>query len=130
MSDSIVLQDASRKQQVQAAAANHREMFCMSALAVGGEVQAADGVTWTYCGSNGASMIAFPVLPADRAGAQLDEIVDYYLHHSSPKLVGCWSLEPPEPHDLVVRLLARGFQPGWRPCWMALDLDRVEIGHP
>jgi GNAT superfamily N-acetyltransferase len=130
MNEPIVLQDASPEQLVQATAHNHRELFCISALAVGGEVRATDGVTWTYAGSNGASMIAFPALTADRAGAQLDEIVDYYLHHSSPKLVGCWSLEPPQPHDLGARLLARGFQPNWRPCWMALDLDRMQTGHP
>ena len=29
-----------------------------------------------------------------------------------------------------VRLLARGFQPGWRPHWMALDLGEVQTHHP
>ena len=114
----------------QAAAFNHRELFRLSALAAGGEVQDREGVTWTDAGPEGEPMIAFPTLTDERAGAQLDEIVAYYLRHIPRHLVGCWSLEPPRPRDLGARLLARGFQPGWRPCWMALDLERVRADHP
>ncbi|HEY3377994.1 MAG TPA: hypothetical protein VGL77_10935, partial [Armatimonadota bacterium] len=125
MSDPTSLRNADPLQQMKAAAVNHRELFCVSALAAGGEIRVADGVTWTYRGRNGAAMIAFPELRPENAGTQLDEIVEYYLRHPSPKLAGCWSLDPPEPYDLGVRLLARGFQPGWRPCWMSLDLTQI-----
>jgi predicted N-acetyltransferase YhbS len=42
---------------------------------------------------------------------------------------GCWSLAPSQPADLGVRLLARGFQPGWKPCWMALDLTTLQTNY-
>ena len=35
-----------------------------------------------------------------------------------------------QPLDLGARLLARGFQPGWKPCWMALDLHAIQTDHP
>jgi GNAT superfamily N-acetyltransferase len=130
-----VLQDATPDQLVQAVALNHQELFRLIAICAGGEgegegeVCEADGVMWTYGGPEGEATIAFPVLAPDRAGAQLDEIVHYYLRHIPNGLVGCWSLGPPRPSDLGVRLLARGFQPGWRPCWMALDLAKVRTDH-
>src|SRR5689334_16617862 len=124
MSDPIVLQDATPEELVQATALNHQELFRLGAIAADGEVQEADGVTWTYAGPQGESMITFPSLSEGYAGAQIEEIVAYYQCHIPKGLVGCWSLDPPQPHDLGVRLLARGFQPGWRPCWMALDLQQ------
>src|SRR5690242_1797754 len=130
MSDAIILQEATPEQLVQATALNHKELFCLGAIAAGGEVREADGVTWTYGGPEGESMVAFPSLSEDRAGAQIDEIVAYYLRRIPKRLVGCWSLDPPQPHDLGIRLLARSFQLGWRPCWMALDLHKVQTGHP
>jgi hypothetical protein len=123
MTNLTLVPDATPKQLEQAAALNHQEWFCLNARAVDGTVQEAEGVTWTYAGLARDAMISFPVLTGDRAGAQLDETVAYY-RRLNPKAVGLWSLEPPEPYDLGVRLLARGFQPGWRPCWMALDLQR------
>ena len=90
----------------------------------------AEGVTCTYSGPEGESMIAFPILSEEHAGPVLNEIVAFYLRHGPKKLVGCWSLDPPQPLDLGARLLARGFQPGWKPCWMALDLHAVRTDHP
>jgi GNAT superfamily N-acetyltransferase len=114
---------------MQATALNHQELFCMNAIAVNGEVHSADGFKWTHAGSDNESMIAFPVLSAEHAGAALDEIIAYYLRYP-PKGVGCWSLDPAQPADLGVKLLARGFQPGWRPQWMALELDAVSTSIP
>lgn len=45
--------------------------------------------------------------------------------------LSCWSLN--EDKSLGTLLIARGFEWGWAPHWMALDLDRVpdgELGHP
>ena len=41
--------------------------------------------------------------------------------------VGCWvtGLEPAG--ELAARLVARGFEWGWQPHWMALDLDRLPL---
>lgn len=112
-----------------ATAANHRELYVQRSLAAGGEVRSAEGVTWTYSGAHGDAMILFPELAPERAGDQLDEIIQFYRDRQPRSLVGCWSLEPPRPADLGVRLLARGFQPGWLPCWMALDLAELRADH-
>lgn len=124
-----VLSQATPLQLQQAAALNHTELFCLTALATNGCVHRQQGVTWTTPGAGDDGMIAFPTLEADTAGAQLDTIIQSYLQHP-PKSVGCWSLHPAQPADLDVRLLARGFQPGWRPCWMALDLENMPAPYP
>lgn len=96
----------------------------MNATVMNGEVHTTDTFKWTHAGSNNESMIAFPLLSADNAGTELDKIMAYYVRRPT-KGIGCWSLDPTQPADLGVRLLARGFQPGWRPQWMALDLDNI-----
>ena len=125
------LENATTAQLEQAAAGNHTELFCRNALARGGEIRAMDDLTYTYEGPGHQSMIAFPSLPAAVADGRLDEMMDWYGARPN-KGLGCWSLNPPQPADLGIRLKARGFQDGWRPCWMALDLREtgVEHGHP
>jgi GNAT superfamily N-acetyltransferase len=123
-SEQYSLRNATPQQLMQATALNHQELFCMNATVVNGEIHLADGFKWTHAGSDNESMIAFPLLPAENAGIELDKIMAYYLSHP-PKGIGCWSLDPTQPADLGVRLLARGFQPGWRPQWMSLDLDNI-----
>ncbi|HVS98449.1 MAG TPA: GNAT family N-acetyltransferase [Puia sp.] len=113
----------------QAAALNHATLFRQEAATLGGTVVTREGLEWTSGSATCTSMIAFPQLRADQAGKRLDELMEFYRHHP-PKGAGCWSLDPPEPADLGIRLLARGFQPGWRPRWMALDLGRLETEHP
>src|SRR5439155_6942392 len=54
----------------------------------------------------------------------------FYQERLPESLVGCWSLDPPEPADLEIRLLARGFQLGWQPRWLWLDLEKMNAGHP
>ena len=128
-SEQYSLQNATPRQLMQATALNHQELFCMNATALNGEIHSADSFKWTHAGPDNESMIAFPVLSAAHAGAALDEIIAYY-RRKPPKGVGCWSLDPAEPADLGVKLLARGFQPGWRPLWMALDLDTISTSVP
>jgi GNAT superfamily N-acetyltransferase len=111
-------------------AANHREFFILQTRAVHGEVLHANGVTWTDPGLDGDPLILFPQLAPEHASAQLDAIVQFYLERQPRAMVGCWSLDPSTPADLDTRLLARGFQPGWRPCWMGLDLAQLQAQHP
>ena len=125
----MLLQDATPRQLEQAAALNHATLFRQEAAALGGTVITRDGLQWTSGSATSASMIAFPELLSDQAGPQLDELMRFYLRFP-PKGAGCWSLDPPQPADLGVRLLARGFQPGWRPRWMALDLAQLQTRHP
>jgi len=73
-------------------------------------------------------MIAFPLLQEGVADDQLDEMMRWYAVRPN-KGLGCWSLDPPRPADLGGRLKARGFQDGWRPCWMALDLEQMIRQH-
>lgn len=121
LSDPLVLQQATPKQLELAAADNHRQLFALEAMAAKGEVMTTGGLSWTYAGPDDTAMIPFPSLTADDAGNMLDEMMARFRAHP-PKSAGCWSLNPPQPADLGVRLLARGFQTGWRPCWMALRL--------
>jgi ribosomal protein S18 acetylase RimI-like enzyme len=125
----VLLHDATSRQLEQAAAVNHTALFRQEAAVLGGKVLSAEGLEWTSGGPQVPSMIAFPALHPDHAGERLDELMHFYLRHP-PKGAGCWSLDPPQPLDLGVRLLARGFQVGWRPRWMALDLGRAQTHHP
>jgi GNAT superfamily N-acetyltransferase len=119
-----VLRDATPEQLERAAALNHTTLFGFDVTFLGGTVEQKDGLAWTFAGRSVDSIIPFPMLEDDKAGAQLDALIAAYQLHP-PKGAGCWSLDPPQPKDLGVRLLARGFQPGWRPCWMALDLEKM-----
>ena len=125
----VLLQDATFRQLEQAAALNHTALFRQEAAALGGSVISREGLVWTSGNAHAPSMVAFPDLPAEHAGERLDELVNFYLRHP-PKGAGCWSLDPPQPVDLGARLLARGFQPGWRPRWMGLDLGMIKMDHP
>jgi predicted N-acetyltransferase YhbS len=118
---------ATLARRIRAAAANHREWFALGALTGGGEVRREYGVTWT-CAPGGGD-IAFPQLPAETAGATLDTIVAYYRERK-PARVACWSLTPARPRDLGARLTARGFEWGWQPHWMALDLHAMRADFP
>jgi GNAT superfamily N-acetyltransferase len=124
-----ILQDADSRQLEQAAAFNHQQLFRKEALTLGGSLLNAEGLSWTSGSSQSPSMVAFPELTEENAGRHLDGLISYYLKHP-PSGAGCWSLDPSSPSDLGVRLLARGFQPGWRPRWMALDLGKVRTEHP
>ena len=108
------LRDTARHLLEAAVAANHGAFFTLRTRIVHGEVRQADGVTWTDPGQEGEPVILFPQLAPERAGEQLDAIVQFYRERRPTSMVGCWSLDPPSPPDLEVRLLARGFQPGWR----------------
>lgn len=124
-----MLQTADSRQLEQAAAFNHLQLFRKEALTLGGSLHNAEGLTWTSGNTQSPSMVPFPELTNDNAGPHLDELMSFYQEHP-PKGAGCWSLDPSSPADLGIRLLARGFQPGWRPRWMALDLTHVRTEHP
>jgi len=129
MIPSPILQSATSEQLEKAVAFNHQELFRQEAIALGGDIILSEELFYTTGTPHSASMIAFPDLAAGNAGGQLDALVSFYLQHP-PGGAGCWSLDPARPADLGVRLLARGFHPGWRPHWMALDLEQVQTDHP
>jgi GNAT superfamily N-acetyltransferase len=125
----LLQDDAAPRQLEQAAAFNHTTLFGQEAEALGGSVLSRGGLSWTSGTPHSPSMVPFPELQPDDAGRRLDELIAFYLQYP-PKGAGCWSLDPASPADLGVRLLARGFQPGWRPRWMGLDLQQVLSDHP
>jgi len=121
--------DASPAQLERAAAMNHTSLFKQEAEALGGSCVTKGNLTWTSGTPYSPSMVPFPELESEQAGSLLDELIAFYLKHP-PKGAGCWSLYPARPVDLGARLLARGFQPGWRPRWMGLDLRQLQTHHP
>src|SRR6201995_3533345 len=125
----LLQDDVSPRQLEQAAAFNHTTLFKQEAEALGGYVVTREALSWTSGTPQSPSMVPFPDLDPGQADPQLDALMDFYLQHP-PKGAGCWSLDPASPVDLGVRLLARGFQPGWKPRWMGLDLQQVQTHHP
>jgi GNAT superfamily N-acetyltransferase len=124
------LHDATPRHLEAAVAENHHQWMVRKAEAAGGEVHQAEGVTWTYAGPKGEAMVLFPRLAPATASETLDAITRFYRERQPEPLVGCWSLDPPEPPDLEIRLLARGFQLGWQPRWLWLDLQKLNADHP
>lgn len=125
----MLLQDDASHQVLQrAAAVNHTSLFKQEAEVLGGRYLTKGALSWTSGTPYSPSMVPFPELKPEEAGSQLDELMAFYLKFP-PKGAGCWSLSPALPGDLGVRLLARGFQPGWRPRWMGLDLQQVQSFH-
>ncbi|MFT3747737.1 MAG: GNAT family N-acetyltransferase [Agriterribacter sp.] len=125
----MVLRNADIKDLERAAADNHRQLFCTGTTINAGEVYSLDGLTYTYTSPALEASVAFPEMDEMNAGKQLDQMMKYYGRRKALN-VGCWSLVPSQPLDLGVRLLARGFQPGWQPCWMAADLKAVSNHNP
>ncbi|MDQ2798595.1 MAG: GNAT family N-acetyltransferase [Armatimonadota bacterium] len=122
--------DASTEQLIRATAANHTQWMTEGALASGGEVCRADGVLWAYTpGPNGGADLPFPEVPSATASETLDAILAECRKQTVGR-VGCWALTPTRPRDLGARLMARGFEWGWQPHWMALNLNALPADFP
>jgi GNAT superfamily N-acetyltransferase len=129
MTSPTILQSAGPAELEQAVADNHKELFRQESLALGGNLITDGGLCWTTGTPESSSMIAFPDLTTENASGLLDNLVNFYLRYP-PRGSGCWSLDPSRPPDLGVRLMARGWGPGWRPHWMGLDLEQLQTQHP
>jgi hypothetical protein len=107
---------------IRAAARNHTSWMTARALATGGVVEHHGALRWLG-GPGGHATLAFPrALPRPGLEAMLD-----WCRRNGAGGVGCWvtGLEPAG--ELAARLVARGFEWGWQPHWMALDLDRLAL---
>ena len=102
-----------------AIAANHRAWFRRGAATRGGAVIQVDGVALAAEPPWGT--IPFPG-PRARSAARLDEILRRARGLGLEGL-SCWSLD--EDPGLERLLVARGFEVGWQPHWMALALGRL-----
>jgi ribosomal protein S18 acetylase RimI-like enzyme len=101
-----------------AAAQNHRVWFRRSAAAEGCTVVDAGGTQLCL----GREAMVFP-----ESGLDVDALMAEIRARECGS-VGCWSLSANA--ALGTRLLARGFGWGWRPHWMAIDLDDAFGGAP
>ncbi|RYZ52635.1 MAG: GNAT family N-acetyltransferase [Sphingobacteriales bacterium] len=105
----------------QAIAVNHRQLFCLNTEALNGTVVYDKGLCYTWAG-NEAAYVPFPVADDPNMSDELEGMLEFYRSRRAGN-VGCWSLDPVPFPGLEAALLARGFQPGWKPCWMVLDME-------
>lgn len=105
---------------------NHKELFEANARLVG-QVYAfeEEKLAFTECGPDRHSMVLFPENPSD---ASLDQMMDIYTQ-SLPKTIGVWKTFDSDENTQILsaKLLARGFQLGWEPQWMGLELDQAHL---
>jgi GNAT superfamily N-acetyltransferase len=104
---------------LRAIAANHRVWFRRAA---GARVERVGGVELVVNGAEAA--LPFPVKRTRAAVADALVRVD----ELALQTVSCWSLD--EDKALGTLLIARGFEWGWQPWWMALDLVRLPSEEP
>src|SRR5262245_38026148 len=122
--------DPTLDQLLRAVTWNHQQMWLHGARLRGGEARRENGVTWIYTpGDAGEVVLSFPRMTRPTASKHLDALMEYCRSHQPLRHVGCWSLDPPRPRDLGARLLARGFEWGWQPHWMWLDIRNMQTEH-
>ena len=117
---------ASRADILRGVAVNHIRWMSVRARLAGGESYRLGGATWVWRPERGGGegTILFPRFTRAHGAEQLQQILAHAREMSS-RCVGCWTLDAARSSDLGARLAARGFEWGWRPHWMALDLRRI-----
>ncbi len=108
-----------REALLRATAANHRAWFRRAADS---RIERPGGIELVVHGPEGA--LPFPVKrdrPAVAGAVQRADELEL-------RTVSCWSLD--EDKALGTLLIARGFEWGWQPWWMALELDRMPAEKP
>ena len=107
-------------------AGNHTRWMSVRARLAGGEAFRLEGATWIWRPEQGGgeAAIMFPRFTRAHAGEELGRILDH-CRWRPLRCVACWTLDASRSGDLGARLAARGFEWGWRPHWMALDLRHI-----
>jgi ribosomal protein S18 acetylase RimI-like enzyme len=105
-----------RARLLRATAANHRAWFRRQAGVRGGRVERVGELDVVVAGRFGT--IAFPSGRAAGLRKQIDDVMALGLPAMS-----CWGLG--EDRRLGTLLVARGFEWGWQPHWMACDLSTI-----
>jgi GNAT superfamily N-acetyltransferase len=116
--------DASDAELIRAAARNHVSWMARGAEVAGGEVVRERGLRWIAPPAGGEAALPFPGVPSRPA---LDRMLAGCRARGAVG-IGCWAsgLEPTG--ELAARLVARGFEWGWQPHWMAIDLADAPTG--
>jgi ribosomal protein S18 acetylase RimI-like enzyme len=117
---------ATPAQLIRATAANHRKWFARGAITQTYALQS-DSITWV-CTPDDIT-IPFPRLSSAWTGDILNHVIAD-CRKRAPKRVSCWALTPTRPRDLGAMLCAQGFEWGWQPHWMALDLHTMRADFP
>jgi GNAT superfamily N-acetyltransferase len=87
-------------------------------------------MTWLYAPSDPAEVtIPFPRHVGRAFGALLDSLLPH-CRRLPIRSVSCWALEEGASREPGARLLARGFEWGWQPHWMWLDLLKLRTDYP
>jgi GNAT superfamily N-acetyltransferase len=107
---------------VSAATCNHRSWSTALAAAAGGTLQELGSGTVAYLPTGGGDLQVLYTGERGDAGGLVDRVLEQARELRSVSEVGWWAAG--EGGRLGGRLLARGFQWGWRPRWMACDLTR------
>ena len=118
---------ATTVQLVRAIVRNHTAWFTLETINTGGTITRENGVT--VLASEEDIILAFPRMKKSEIDAMLDQIVAGCFDKKKWR-VSCWSTLPTHPGDLGVRLAARGFEWGWKPHWMALNLQTMSADIP
>lgn len=105
---------------------NHRELFEANARALG-QVYSFPGLMYTDCGPDKHAMVV--LLEDKQNDVDLDKMIDTYTdtNSSMPKTIGVWRQSNEDTRDLSSQLLSRGFQLGWEPQWMGLELKDADL---
>jgi ribosomal protein S18 acetylase RimI-like enzyme len=106
---------------IRAAVANHRSWLRAAARVTGGEVVRERGLTWIASAPGGEAALPFPRTPSRPA---LDRLLERCRARGAGG-VGCWASGLESTDELAARLVARGFEWGWQPHWMAGDLQSL-----
>lgn len=110
-------------------AANHQSFFAARAEVSGGIVRRQHGGTVVVT-PQGEAMVLFPTVPAEAAAEFVDEQLALFGRHRPLSEIGVWSLDAAGIPALGAALAEHGFDWGWRPNWMVLDVTRLVVDHP
>lgn len=107
---------------IAAAAANHQSWSAALAAVAGGSVERLGSGTMTYLPTGGGDLQVLYVDEQGEVGGTADRVLEHARALGGVRELGWWAAG--DGGRLGGRLLARGFQWGWRPRWMACDLTR------
>lgn len=107
---------------ISAATRNHRSWSTALAAVAGGTVRELGSGTLAYLPTGGGDLQVLYTDERGDVGGFVDRVLEQARELSSVGEVGWWAAG--EGGRLGGRLLARGFQWGWRPRWMVCDLTQ------